>query len=660
MGTCIVPVQPWEETVISGFLGPWARPEVTDLPPNRGLLALNTEYYSLEPGTRAGFGPLVNTNKIITSLFNWIKAADDVSPVGNYLLLYNATDGEVEFIVNMASPFFTILFAVTCDSIDACSNGNQLFVASINVSAQSTPVGAAQVRIVGIYGAAINTDIGFLGPLTTKPTLSNTGSGSVTAGSHFVGYVITTRNGFTGLISPVVSGTSTPDQTSAITAPGAQTIQVSLTATWPAEANLVQFVMTATTNPFQYFTIPGALYAVPGGASFTVNANINISDQQLIANTNDVTNNQFFLTQNSLGAGPFNPFKVVIYGSRSMYLTYDTESTFAIYGSEPNNAQQLTEQFHELRLPGFQMGCSAFSLGGIFYVVGPNWTYSFQDNGQQPVAWPTPTLIDGRIGSACVEGVTVTASGNWAAVVHTSGLYVMSGYYQDKPISYYNDPEWRRINWAAQQTIRIVDNHDKKVLALAVPLDDSTVPNYIMTWDYSQSQGGTPDYASVSYSLWNLSGYNPRAMCLYQNYTTTRLEFLLGPSIANYLLRQMNTTDDANPWTDNGAAINWQYQTAPQPQGSLGVVNAYPGAYVRARGMGAANLGVTSDTLDNAASVKWSKPIILSPAPGVEYWRQFYVRSEQMSMLFQAGTNAGDWAILAGIRLKYYQWAARR
>lgn len=655
MGTTIIPVSPPQEIQLTDFRGAWTRPDPASLPPNQALLSLNAEYNPNQFSSRNGFGPLVNTNKIVSTLFNWIKAADAVSPTGNYLLLYNKTDNKVQFIVNMASPFLTDLFTVNCEMIDAASSGNQLFLASVNASAPLTPTGAAQCRIVGIYGAAINVDKAFLGPLTTKPTLSNTGTGSVTAGPHFVGYIITTRNGYTG---PICPATATypylPDQTSTITAPGGKQITVAITATWPAEAMNITLVMTATTNPFQFFTIPGAVYGVPGGALFTVNAVIDISDTQLINNTTDITNNQYFLTQDPTGNGPFSPFKVIIYGGRTVYLTYDQNPVAAAYISNLDNPQQLTEQFHKKLLPGFLKMTSGFVLRQALYILGPNWTYLFQDNGQLPVAWPPAALVDGQIGTPSVEGVTVTASGDWAAVAHTTGLYIFDGVYQDKPISYMVDSDWRRINWGAAQTLRLADNHDKKILLVAVPLDGAASPNYLMKFDYSDGL----DFESVKYSLWNLANYNPRALCIYQNNTTARLEFLLGPSVAGKILRQMNTTDDTNPWTDDGAAIALTQQLAPVSGGEIGQVYAFTQAYVRARGLGL--LQGAAASLDGTIQVQWSKPINLSTNPGVEYFRQFYLRDEACSLTFTCGTNAGDYAIIAAVRQLFYPYASRR
>jgi hypothetical protein len=542
---------------------------------------------------------------------------------------------------------------MNAEGISVVSGGNQIFIAGFT----STAAGADQLRVVGVDGAAVNIDKAFLGPQTTKPTLGESGSGSVTAGVHSVGYIITTRNGFTGAISPAVSA-GTFDFTSQITASGGKQITFSLTITWPTEAASVQIVMSTTTNPFQLITVPGLGFNVPGGSSFPITATIDISDQQLELEGTDVTNNQYFLTQDTMGNGPFNPFKVVEYGPRTSYLTYDSNGSFAVYFSQGQNPQPLSEAFNKKKLPGFRKGTSAFVLRGVYYVLGPHWTFSFEDTNDLPALWASATLVDGEIGTLCVEGTMVNASGDWAAVASITGLYIFNGQYADKPISYMVDPDWRRINWNAAQTIRMSDNKDKKQILLSVPLDGATTPSHLMMFDYSDCEG-VPDWERVKYSLWNLASYTPRALCVFQNPSTARMEFLIGKGTAGGVLRQMNQTDDTHPYADQtSSAIAFTYQIAPQPDGYIGNVLRHKGGYVRCQGSGV--LSATSYSLDNQVAVPWSRPITLAANPGVDYFRQFIINGERCSVKFTCGTAAGDYVILSAYRHQYIEWSARR
>ena len=650
-----------QDAEVTDFRGPWLRPDSSDVPASEALLSLNAEYNPQEVMTRNGFGLLWNPSAVLTTLFNWVKVPDSVSTNGNYLAVYNATAGKAQWVVNLTTPVLTDLFTVAAEGLSCASGGNFLFVASFTLSG----AGAAQCRVVGIYSFTVAVDTAFEGPLTAKPVLNNTGVGVVTAGSHFVGYVITSRTGFTGPICPVFSGTNTPDQTSAITAPGGQQIGGTLTPTtvWPADASGVQIVMAAVTNPFQYFIVPGLDLAVLPGTSTPVSFAINISDQQLELGT-DVTNNQFLLTQDDLGNGPFNPFCVLIYGQRTVYLAISGSGKPAIFISELSNPQQISAAFGELNLPGFLQICNGFVLGGILYILGPHWTWAYQDNTQEPTTWAAAQLVDGKLGTPCNLGTTVNAAGGWAAVVHVTGLYIFTGQYQDPPLTFMVDSDWRRINWAAAQTIRLSDNKDEKELLVAVPLDGATTPSHLMMFDYTDGV----DYQSIRYSLWDIAntGMTPRGLVAYQNDTTKRIEFLMSDGTAGPVVRQKNPTDDGAAWpydykpggAPNQAAINFQWESAPLPQGQVGRVMAHVGAYVRARGSGVPV--VTSYGVDRVVSARWSKAIQLSTTPGQDYFRQFYITSERCSTRFASGINPGDYLILAGLRQRFYEWAVRR
>lgn len=647
---------PTLDAIIEDFRGPWLRPQTTDVPASEALLSLNASYNPHSVETRFGFGPFWAAGKAITTLFNWVKVPDFVSAAGNYLIFYSATDGAAMWAPNLLSPAAANLFSVTAEGLSIASAGNQVAIASFSASAGiPTPVGAAQCHIVGVPPLGTTyVDKAFLGPLTTKPTLSNSGSGTVTAGLHSIGYIITTRNGFTGALSPALAG-GTFDTSSNITAPGGEQIGFSLTATWPVEAEGIQIIMSTTTNPYQYFIVPGLNFAVPGGSPFTVNAVIDISDALLAATGTDVTSNQFFLTQSTGGTGPFNPFATLVYGSRMVYLTYDSTGIPAAYVSEPNNYQQLTEAFNKLKLPGFRQITSAFVLRGILYLLGPNWTFAFEDNEGLPSTWPSPTLIDGNIGTLCCLGTTVSEGGDWAAVVHQTGLYIFNGQYSELPLTYMVDFDWKRINWNASQTIRITNHTDQNQLIVAVPLDGATAPSHLMVFDYTNGL----DEESVKYSLWDIAGYTPRGLCVFQNPSTARMEILISPgSASGKILRQMNAADDASPYEDDGGAIPFTWECAPQPDGSIGQVFAHVGGYVRASGKG--TLTPTSYSLDRQIARPWPRPIKLSESPGVEYFRQFYLTSERCSVRFTCGTNPGDHVTLSGYRHRYYPWATRR
>jgi hypothetical protein len=625
-----------QHITVTDYNGPWTRLEASDVPIDHGLLAYNTEYNPGYAGTRRGFASYWAANEPMVAMFNWISSA------GNYLVYYNNSSGNIRIVpADLSLATQTLYTQAGASGAVIASNGTRLFCATFD----SNGLGVGQCRITSKIGAAFYTDKAFLGPLADKPTLTNTGVGSVTAGIHRIGYIIQTRNGFLGRISPVSATTNLFDVTSTLTAAGGQQVSFSLTKTWPTEADRIWFVMTTTANLDRYYIVESAPEIhVPGGSSYTVNTTWDVSDADLAA-FKEVTDNANLLTQDSSGNGPFLPFSVGTYGSRSTYLT-EISGISQAYVSEPDNSQVITADRHVVYLPGFRQMKAQGELGRVWYVLGPNWTYAFEDTGGYPVTWPSARLVDGTIGTLSPRGFTVSASTGFGWAAHTTGFYLFQGgAYQSRPISYYVDPDWRRINWAGGAVnVQVVDNKDKQQVYVIAPLDSATSPSHILVFDYSN--GITPE--AIKYSLWYISGYLPGAGIIVQNPTTKVMELWLGKQTAGAVYRQMNSTYDASPYSDAGSAIDWQFETALMPgvNVNLGQVYLHQARQVRAVGNG--TLACTVYGLDRTKS-QATPNITLSTTPGkVNTNRYPMMRSESVSYRFSTAA-ANHWCNLSTV-----------
>jgi hypothetical protein len=142
-------------------------------------------------------------------------------------------------------------------------------------------------------------------------------------------------------------------------------------------------------------------------------------------------------------------------------------------------------------------------------------------------------------------------------------LYLFSGgAFGTFPISYYQTPDWNRINWeGAATTVQIVDNRDHKRVHVIAPLDGATSPNFIMTWDYSRGL----DPQSINYSLDSITGYNPSSIAVVQSPTTNHLSDWFGPSSTTQPIIARNIGVEPNPYSDLGQPILSLYQTALLP-----------------------------------------------------------------------------------------------
>lgn len=625
---------------VSDFGGPWTRLEASDVPVNQSLLSYNAEYNPGLVQTRKGFTAYWNPNEPMGSIFNWVKT------VGNYAVFYNTISGNVRMYwltndgTNPAGTSFTLFTQAGAAGASVAQDGTRLLITTFD----STGLGLGQARVLGQYVSAWNVDKAFLGPLTTKPTLTNSGVGNVGAGTRRVGYIIETRNGFLGKISPLSATTNLFDTTSTITCTGGQQIFFALTATWPTEAYRVWPVMTTVANLDRYFIVENATpIDVVGGGTSTIYITLDVSDADLSDYT-DVTDNQSLFTQDLSGNGPFNPFSVGTYGQRATYLT-EISGISQAYVSEPDNAQKITADQHVVYLPGWRSMKSQGEIGRVWYVLGPDWTYAFEDTGDVPSTWPTARLVDGAIGTQSPRGFTVNASTGFAWTAHTSGLYLFQGgAYGTRPVSYYVDPDWKRINWSGgAATVQVVDNKDKQQVYVIAPLDSATTPSHILVFDYTN--GLSPE--AVKYSLWYLSGYNPGAGAIFQNPTTLLQELWLGNSVAGPVLRQMNSKD-ATPYNDNGAAIDFQFETALLPGVNLDLGRIYLHQARQIRAIGSGSLNCTAYGMDRVLS-QVTPAITLSSSPGTVYTNRYpMVRSESISYRFTQNV-ANSWVHLSSV-----------
>jgi hypothetical protein len=627
----------YSKVEIVDFRGPWTRLEPTDVPWNRALLAYNCEYTPGSVSTRKGFTQVWNPNEAIYGMYNWVKGADGYSADGSLLFYFSGTSGKVRIVASLVTPGASDLFTQAgAYSISCASSGARLFIATFTTAG----VGAGQCRVYGFNSTTL-VDKAFLGPLTTKPTLGNTSTGNVTQGLHRVGYILQTRSGFAGKISPVTASNEF-DPTSVISAPGGQKISFSVTALWPAEADLIYPVMTPSTDLNRYFIVPGyeSGVAVPAGTSWAATATIDVSDEDLMAGS-EVTENLNLLTQDSGGAGPFSPFVVLEYRSRIVYLTQDSDG-FGAYISEPEKHQNLTADQHVVRIPGFRKITTGFSdPSGLLCLVGPHWTYATRDTGDVPAKWPTPWVVDGAIGTLSPRGVTTNTSRGLVWVADVNGLFLFrEGAYGERPFSYSVEPEWRKINWAYAHMVEIKDNPTKQEVWVRCPWNGSTVPNRILKFSYAR--GLEPE--DMDFSMDYLTGFNLGAMEVVQNPNTKQLEIWLANHSAGKVLRQMNASD-ASPYSDDASGIDWQYETALLPKMG-GMRHDHHAAQIRVIGNG--TLRPTIYTPDRVASMQWPLAMTLSATPGTSYTRRFFKRSEAISHRFALNGN-NEYAVLSAL-----------
>ena len=640
---------------VTDFEGPWDPSfiEPTDIALPKGMLARNVAYLPGKVSQRLGhsavFTDSLATNGF-TSFLNWLFEYNLLPR--NFMIAFARGVGVQ--IADVASPSpATLIPDTTSYGCYASPSGLRAYVATYDQHGSGTSGGYVFGYPAAAFGFPTSVDKLFTGPVSATASCSETSSGANTAGVKKFGFLLTTRTGYTTRWSPVDSNGNFAAFSFTCTA-GKQ-LTVNVTATWPTEAATIQLIATTTANLSQFYIVPGAIAGVTGGVTATYPLYFNISDGDLAATGSDPAAYQFLLTRSASGTPPFLPRALVNYSSRMGYVTIDGSGYPVIYFSDPNKYQSLTADQHPVYLPGNLQIVTAQPIQSTCYIFGPHWTYSVTDTGDVPATWSSASLVDGSIGTLSKFGVYVNASQSFAWVADEGGLFLFQGSaYPARPVSYYQTPDWKRINWTIPDAVMVIDDKNSKVVKVFAPLDANTQPSHILTWDYTL--GTDPEQAH--YSLDNLQGCQMGAAAIFENPSTRTLETWIAPGAASQPILRQNVGTESQPYRDWNSAIDGKYQTAlfPGQDGQSGTLNMFHA--VRTRALGAGSLSVTPASLDGALSAG-PFTISLATVPGKLYTNRFYLMNEAVSLTVEMNQLDGWWE-LSSFEVAYTEGSPQR
>ncbi len=629
----------WQIRLIVDFGGSYTYVDEPDVPTSKSLLTENMEFLPGQASTRLGFAIAFNPNEAMSALYNWI------SNLGGNLVWYGTSGGTIR-LAPLSSPTAQTVVAGNLGGLAAtfANAGARLYVAVF----LSTGLGATSGRVVSFQSAAYVSDKILQGPIAYVPSApTEPAAGFITVGLHRLAYRIEYRSGFITRPSPDTStGGAIPTTNTfaplSFTAAGSKNLSWTLNTAWPTGAVKVHVLMTPVSNPNLYLFVPGATAAVVGGTTMSVTIAWSIPDDDLVAQAEDATDSLFFLTNAIDGTAPFNPSVVVNYGDRMVYITTILDNVGnkvgAAYVSDRNAYQQLNPVDSLIQIPGQRDIMTAVPLDGNLYLLGAHWTYQTMDNGLEPSQWPTPRIVDGSHGTLAPRGVLVSSTGTFAWVADQTGLYVFTGQYAPLPVSYYNTDQWNRINWTYGAHLQIKDDSVSKKVCVLAPLDASTTPSHMLTWDYTNGKEPT----QVKFSLDTLTDISLGAIEIVENVLTASLtnkqqELWVGSSTANAIFRR-TTADETLPYSDNGLPIGSVLETAIFPAKAStgdGQVFSHHGANGRFKGFG--TMAWSVHALDNSRSHDL-RIIPLETDPGKEYFRGFDINSEGCYHRFSLAT----------------------
>lgn len=645
------------------FRGPRTFLDEEDVRTPHDLSARNVEYITEgQVRTRRGIDPVWNPNLAIQTLHNWRQSTF-------HRLLYLHSNSFVrtrnletlvdELIVNGGIGAPTMM--------TPAEYGQRIIMAFSDANG----AGTTEARIWdGLFTSGVaNVEKVFPRALQTTDiaggvfTVSEPAGGVITQGSHNLGVILRTKNG--GISPPgiVVGGVFTPVTHNAS---GGKKLQITINpaSSWPNWFSTGEVIMTPVENPAQYYVVPGSSFAITGGSPIPAVVTINLDDVTLTSKGSPADEYFNLYAQSVGGSGPFSPYFIGPYNDRMVYITLFPgpdllNLTSGAFISKKGDPQWITLSRHLIQLPEFKLITCAHQLDQTLNIFGPDWTWAYTDNQRDPVYWPTPRQVDGKIGSPFINGVVKNVSKSYLWVGARQGLFCYrGGVYDSKPSSFHQTDLWRQINWAApQQTFSVVeysDRHQVHVYCAYGP--GQTTCNRVLVWDYQE--GYTFDKIRFC-GIWNYSpipSIGGRTNVL--NPATKTNEIWMASNTAGKVWRTKHEPDDSavTLYNDDGAGIDSAYKT-----GSMGGVSTGPrkwvGASFRVRGAGAIGLNVYS--LDQVRT-KVLAAINATLAPGKEFFRWINIESEACSIEVTNQAQANSYFIWSYMKVWWKRWLARR
>lgn len=618
--------------VVKSLRGAWTRQDRLTMRADRGYQAQNVRFTPGRVMMRDGYANRLAVASKTTSLYSWIATSI------NWLIYVEGTAVKyLDMLLTLGGTLWTANSSAV--GLVVAEGASRLFQATFNNQLLSDDQGRVINAGIGGYPA----DKLFMGPMqVTSVVFSEPSAGLVTAGTHYFGFIVQSRTGFQTKPSPVNgSGVFVPVQ---FVAAGLKKARLFVTANTPPDGSLAYPIMTRADNPNRWFFVPdgdgGTPSALPPStAGFTFFFDLNITDEDLAARATEVIDNFDYLTQSLAGSGPFNPNFVKAYGKRMTYISNND-----LYISDPDAHQQITAALHKLRMPGERKLVAALVIRGVYYPLGPSWTYSVSDrSGSPPKEWSPPQSVSEGLGTRAPLGVTDKTAGDYGWVAAEPGLYLFNGSYAAKPISYNNDDWWQRINRAYFYKVVTVDDYLNQRVLVACPVDAATELSHILVWDYSR--GFDAEAVDFSYDLFDPALFPAGFAGMGLIYDTDKKQALwVSPSAIGQIVKQTPTLTN-----DQGLAVDAFYETGHLlAEGEGAELNRFSGVHLDVRGEG--RLEVLVYTKDRKRSMNFG-PFDLTPEPDEEAYSKGDLNlSENFSM--KIGTALPDhWFDLSRVKV---------
>lgn len=528
-----------KSTSVTNFQGPKQLLQIPNLGPEDAISAYNCRYIPNGVGSRKGFGLFGTTsyaagsNRTIGDFFNWIGA--------NFNRLVMLVANTALRIRDLATGTeYSVATLTSSQGMSADVYGGAAYVATYNYQTQGSQLFQTGVdaRIIAqdpISPGTLIADTLWPGPsspgapvATSFSGFSQTavGTGVVTAGTHYLAAIFTTRSGF--VFPPLIL-----NQT--LTAVGGQnyTVTFSLTSGIASTFTKLQFALTPAGEGIggRYFIIPSAsnsFLVTPGGIAGGV-LQVGVSDQDLIATGQNIIDFQQNFFQGQLIQGTavnLAPYCIRAWRDRMVYVCQVPSSSLpgsnlresAAFISDAGLPQTIGFARSIWQLPGARFITAWTPMRDYSYVLGPNYTYIANFGQGDPATWEDPQLVDAEIGTPGENCVAPNPSKGFVWVANSQGLFLLiGGTYQKQPVSWLCT-DWQTIDWTSVAGFQLVDVQSEQEVRFYCRVQLS--PGLFL-WRYlvfSYQNGVTPDavqYTSHESPLGAGFGYLSRMANVY-------------------------------------------------------------------------------------------------------------------------------------------------
>jgi hypothetical protein len=344
---------------------------------------------------------------------------------------------------------------------------------------------------------------------------------------------------------------------------------------------------------------------------------------------------------------------------------YNYSTAWFSHAFNPESYDNTTSQIQVRPNDGQQLR-AGFPIRTSYYLAKDHYLCYVTDDGvNEPASWSGGvTEVSSTIGICGPLAVDWTEE--WAVFAERSGVYIIFG---GDPIKINTEILedatstgkvcWKSINWAAATTIWVkIDQTNRRIL-IGAPVNGATHPNVVFVLDYRWLEGPSDIATSpmVTYSAftgkilahgrgrrwcpWNISA---NSMCFAERNDGTQQPFF-GNNAANGKIYQQ--IDAPTQLSDDGAPINWQYQTYYAPssmeeQGlQLGAALKLAG-HIRWRAVGSGSLLMSISSGNRVTNLR---NYTLSQYPASDSERPVNIKSERFSVT--VSTDAvGSWGQL--------------